>query len=37
MKAVIKKISLMLCIIVLASVIIGQEKNVYAENETYID
>ena len=37
MKAVIKKISLMLCIIVATPVIIGQEKNVDAENETYID
>ena len=33
----IEKISHILCIIVLASVIIMQEKNVYAENETYID
>lgn len=36
MKTIIKKISLMLCI-VLASVIIVQEKSVSAENEPYID
>lgn len=37
MKAVKKKISLMLCIIVLVSAVIVQKRNVYAENETYID